>query len=124
VAAFATATCDTVSGEIGQAYGKRHLLITRFRRVRPGTPGAVSLAGTLGGWLAAALVSATALGVGLVDSRGALAACGGAMVGATFESWLDAVTAKRMPLSNELVNLANTVVGALVALALYRLLRP
>lgn len=119
VAAFATATCDTVSSEIGQAYGRRHVLITTFRRVRPGTDGAISLEGTLGGWAGAAIVAAAAMGVGLVDSRGSVAVLLGAVAGATFESWLDAVGADRLRLNNEVVNLANTVVGALVALAIY-----
>ena len=53
-ASVATAAADTCSSEIGKAYGRRTFLITTFRPVPPGTEGAVSLEGTLGGLLGAA----------------------------------------------------------------------
>ena len=56
VAALATASFDTVSSEVGKAYGRVTVLITSLRRVPPGTEGAVSLEGTLAGLLASALV--------------------------------------------------------------------
>lgn len=56
-AAFATAACDTVSSEIGKAYGKRTYLVTTMSRVRPGREGGVSLAGTLSGAGAALLAA-------------------------------------------------------------------
>jgi uncharacterized protein (TIGR00297 family) len=49
-AAVATAAADTCSSEVGKAYGRRTFLITTFRPVPPGTEGAVSLEGTLGGF--------------------------------------------------------------------------
>ena len=48
-ASVATAAADTCSSEIGKAYGRRTFLITTLRPVPPGTEGAVSLEGTLGG---------------------------------------------------------------------------
>ena len=48
-ASFATAAFDTASSEVGQAFGRHHVLVTSFRRVPPGTEGAVSIEGTLGG---------------------------------------------------------------------------
>jgi uncharacterized protein (TIGR00297 family) len=122
VAAFATATCDTVSSEIGQAYGRRHYLITTFRRVRPGTDGAVSLEGTLSGWIGAAVVAVVAREIGLIDLPAVAAVVIGAVAGATFESYLDALSRGRLRLDNELVNFLNTLVGALVGAALYAVL--
>lgn len=122
VAAFATATCDTVSSEIGQAYGRRHYLITTFRRVRPGTDGAISLEGTVSGWIGAALLAVVARGVGLIDLPGLLAVVAGAVGGATFESYLDALSRGRLRLDNELVNFLNTLVGALIGAGLYAVL--
>ncbi len=49
LAALAEATADTVSSEIGQAFGGHPLLLTTLRRVEPGTDGAVSLMGTAAG---------------------------------------------------------------------------
>jgi uncharacterized protein (TIGR00297 family) len=122
VAAFATATCDTVSSEIGQAYGRRHYLITTLRGVRPGTDGAVSVEGTVSGWLGAALVALPAWGVGLIDPPGLVAVVVGAVAGTTFESYLDAWGRGRLRLDNELVNFLNTLVGGMAGAGLYALL--
>ncbi len=59
-AAVATAAADTTSSEVGKAYGRRTILITTFRPVPPGTEGAVSLEGTLGG-LGGAMIGAPGL---------------------------------------------------------------
>ena len=121
VAAFATATCDTVASEIGQAYGRRHYRVTTLEPVRPGTEGAVSLAGTLAGIVAAAWIAALALAVELASVRGAGIVVVAAFVGTTFESWLGATLARRGRVHNELMNFANTVAGALVAIVLWSL---
>ena len=47
-----------LSSEVGKAYGRRTFLITSLRPVPPGTEGAVSLEGTLGGLLGGLLVAA------------------------------------------------------------------
>ena len=49
VAALVTSASDTVASEVGKAWGRTTWLVTGFRRVTPGTSGAVSLEGTLGG---------------------------------------------------------------------------
>jgi uncharacterized protein (TIGR00297 family) len=51
-------TMDTVSSEIGKAVGGKTISLMNFRLVPPGTAGAVSLAGTLWGLAAAALLAA------------------------------------------------------------------
>ena len=118
VAAFATATCDTASSEIGQAYGRRHVLATRWRIVEPGTEGAVSLIGTLGGLVGAILVSAVAAAIGLIPWAAAPPVVIGAFVGTAFESLIGSTAAGRR-LSNEALNLTNTLVGAGVACVVY-----
>src|SRR5262249_18473437 len=45
-AALAAAGSDTVASEIGKAWGRATLLVTTASRVKPGTPGAMSLEGT------------------------------------------------------------------------------
>ncbi|KAG5597534.1 hypothetical protein H5410_038766 [Solanum commersonii] len=57
VASFCTKLSDTVSSEIGKAYGKTTYLVTTFKVVPRGTEGAVSAEGTLAGLLASVLLA-------------------------------------------------------------------
>jgi len=118
IAAFATAACDTVSSEIGQAYGRRHFLITNFRRVPAGTDGAVSVEGTIAGVLGAAVLAIVAWVTGWIGPAGATIVVVAAFVGATLESYLGATVEGVKQIDNELVNFTNTIVGGLVAVAL------
>jgi uncharacterized protein (TIGR00297 family) len=122
VAAFATALADTTGSEIGQAYGRTPYLITTFRRVPPGTDGAVSLEGTLAGILASAVLAGIASGVGLVTPGGAALVVLAAFAGTTFESYLGAMARGGPPADNEVVNFLNTLAGGLVGLGLLALL--
>jgi len=71
VAAFATAAADTVSSEIGQAFGRTAYLVTSFKRVPAGTEGAVSLEGTLAGFGASTVPAAFAAAASLITWPGA-----------------------------------------------------
>ncbi len=62
LAALAEAAADTVSSEIGQVLGGRPRMITTLRAVDPGRDGAMSLAGTLAGVVAAAVVAGAGTG--------------------------------------------------------------
>ena len=123
VAAFATAACDTVSSEIGQAYGRRHVMVTNFRRVPAGTEGAVSLEGTLAGIVAAAILALLARATGLIGAIEVPVVVVAAFAGATAESYVSAAAGKLREVDNEVVNFANTVAGASVACALLALVR-
>jgi len=118
VAAFATATCDTASSEVGQAYGRRHVLATRWRVVDAGTEGAVSLIGTLGGLVSATLVSVVAAAIELIPWVAAPAVVIGAFAGTAVESLIGSTAAGRR-LSNEVLNVTNTAVGASIACLVY-----
>jgi uncharacterized protein (TIGR00297 family) len=117
-AAFATAAGDTVSSEIGQAFGRTHVLITSLRRVPPGTDGAVSLEGTVAGFGASLAVGALGAAVGLYGPAGVVIVAVAGLAGNLLESWAGAAFAGVRQLDNELVNFANTVAGGLIALAL------
>lgn len=81
LAALVEATADTVSSEIGQAFGGEPRLILTLRRVAPGTDGAITLIGTIGGVASAffvAIVGAWALHLGI---RAATAALLGGLAG-------------------------------------------
>lgn len=121
--AFATALSDTSSSEIGQAYGKTTVLLTGFRRVPPGTEGAVSLEGTAAGVVASLIIALIAMAVGVVAGwAGVLAVVIAAFIGNTLESLIGS-TIERLPfVTNEVTNFLNTVIGAAAAIGLYALL--
>jgi len=120
VGAFATAVSDTASSEIGQAYGKTTILLTSFKRVPPGTEGAVSLEGTLAGIAASLLLGIIALASGVIFGfTGLLAIVLAAFIGNTLESVIGS-TIEQLPfITNEVTNFLNTVIGALAAIGLY-----
>ncbi len=121
-ASVATAAADTCSSEIGKAYGRRTFLITTLRPVPPGTEGAVSLEGTLGGLLGALAVGAVGVATGLLGWPSALLVASAGLVGSLAESVLGTVAERRGWMGNDLLNAANTAIGALVAVAMLRLL--
>jgi uncharacterized protein (TIGR00297 family) len=121
-ASVATAAADTCASEIGKAYGRRTFLITTLRPVPPGTEGAVSLEGTLGGLLGALLVGAVGVVTGLFGWPSALLVAAAGLVGSLAESVLGTVAERRGFMGNDLLNAANTVIGALAAVAMLRLL--
>lgn len=121
VAAFATATADTLGSEIGQAYGRRTFLITTFKPVPRGTDGAVSLEGTLAGIAGSFVLAIVAYSMHSIDWLGVLVVVVAAFVGTTVESYVGAVFERAKQINNEAQNLLNTMVGGLVALALMQL---
>ncbi len=121
VAAFATALFDTTATEFGQAFGRRHVLVTTWQAVPEGTPGGVSMVGTMAGVLGATLLAGVGWAMGLVASTAVLAVIFGAFCGSTLDSFLGAITGKGSRSDRHLRNLANTVVGAGVAWGLVAL---
>ena len=118
LAALCEATADTVSSEIGQAFGGRPVMLTTFRRVEAGTDGAVTVLGTVAGILGAAAVAA----VGMWAMRMSLAAAAigfaGGVAGLFFDSVLGATVERKGWLGNDLVNFSSTVFAVVVALGL------
>jgi uncharacterized protein (TIGR00297 family) len=117
VAALTSGASDTVASEIGKAWGRRTFLVTRLTRVRPGTPGAVSLEGTAAGVVAALGLAALALALGLVHGNAVWFVVIGATAGAFVESGLAATLEGPGIVNNDMLNFVNTAVAALVALA-------
>jgi uncharacterized protein (TIGR00297 family) len=122
LAVLAEAAADTVSSELGEAFGGRPRLLTTLRRVTPGEDGGITLVGTIAGNVAALLVGAAAAGLQLVHWREALiASCAGA-IGMFFDSLLGATVERSGWLSNNAVNFTSTLFAAGVAYALLRYL--
>jgi uncharacterized protein (TIGR00297 family) len=120
LAALSEATADTVSSEIGQAFGGDPVLIAGLHRVAPGTDGAVTPLGSCAGIAAGALV-AIAGGWAMHLSRGAmLTALGAGICGLFFDSLLGATVERRGWLGNDLVNFASTLFAAMLAAVVYR----
>lgn len=122
VASLCSKLADTVSSEIGKAYGKTTYLVTTFQKVPRGTEGAVSLEGSLAGVVAALGLAAVALAVGQVDLSGACITVLAATLANLFESWLGAVEQGQLPwLTNDLVNMIQISLAALIAMGLTQL---
>ncbi|MGL5033200.1 MAG: TIGR00297 family protein [Microcystaceae cyanobacterium] len=119
VASFSTKLSDTIASEIGKAYGKSTFLITSFQPVPRGTEGAVSLEGTIAGVFGSLIIALLAWGLGLINLAG-VAECGiAAFVATNLESVIGATLQHRFVwLTNELVNVINTAIGASGAIAL------
>nr|WKR37741.1 vitamin E 6-1 [Plukenetia volubilis] len=118
VASFCTKLGDTVSSEIGKAYGKITYLVTTFKVVPRGTEGAVSVEGTLAGLLASILLASIGCILGEIRPPEAvicviasqIANFGESLIGATFQEkegfqWLN----------NDAVNVLNISIGSVLA---------
>ena len=122
LAALAEATADTVSSEIGQAFGRRTYLLTTLRRVHRGTDGGVSLLGTAGGLVAAVavvLVGGWSLRLPGYMEAIALAA---ALLGFVADSLFGATIERKGWIGNDLVNFISTIIAAFSTLVLAHLL--
>lgn len=119
VASISTKLADTCASEVGKAYGKRTFLITTLQPVARGTEGAVSLEGTLAGLLGAVALAAVGWAVGLITLPDVGICVAAAFVATNLESVIGAtLQAKFEWLTNEVVNVLNTLIGAIVAVAL------
>lgn len=123
VASFSTKLADTCASEIGKAYGKRTFLITTIKPVPRGTEGAVSLEGTIAGIVASIAIAVIGWAVGMIPLVGIPICIVAAFVATNLESVIGATLQNKFEwLTNELVNIVNTLIGAVVAAAIALLL--
>lgn len=117
VASFSTKLSDTCASEVGKAYGKSTFLITTLQPVARGTEGAISLEGTLAGVVASIAIALVGWGVGLIDALGIAWCILAAFIATNLESVIGAtLQSKYTWLTNELVNILNTLIGAIAAM--------
>jgi uncharacterized protein (TIGR00297 family) len=113
---FAAALADTFGTELGSLYGRRPFLVSRGKRVVPGTRGAISFAGLAGGVLGAGLIGGVGAASGLYPVRflGLVVLAG--ILGSVVESVLIDLSARGgISVDHEFCNAFNTFVGAAAA---------
>jgi uncharacterized protein (TIGR00297 family) len=119
VASFATKLADTTASEVGKAYGKSTFLITTLQPVPRGTEGAVSLEGTLAGIMGGLTICIVAYVLNLITLPGIGICTIAAFVATNLESVIGATLQHKFDwLTNELVNVINTIIGAIVAISI------
>ncbi|MBN1398058.1 MAG: DUF92 domain-containing protein [Bacteroidetes bacterium] len=141
---IAAATADTWGTEIGVWFRGRTILLPGFKKVDPGTNGGISLAGFIGGTVGAFVISASAYtwdasvrAILIVTTSGIAGSLIDSYLGATVQSiYLCPECNKRTErryhcnsntsfvkgirwITNDLVNLACVLTGALVSFVLY-----
>lgn len=133
IASLATAAADTTASEVGQLAGRRAFLPLTFRRVSPGTEGAISVEGTLAGLVAG-------LGVAVAGSfsfqmmsgwdvqrvwTAAALITAAAFLGSYIESVAGSWNRERAePVPNGVLNFFNTAAGAILFYWLARWMWP
>jgi len=124
LAALAEAAADTASSEIGQVLGGKPRMITTLRKSEPGTDGGITVAGTLGGVIAAALVAAAGTWALSGDRTMLILSCAGGVFGLLFDSLLGATLERFGWLNNDAVNFLSTASAAVFAIVVLATLRP
>ncbi|CAI0441039.1 unnamed protein product [Linum tenue] len=125
VASFCTKLNDTVSSEIGKAYGKTTYLVTTFKVVPRGTEGAVSLEGTLAGFLASIVLASIGCLMGQINGAEALICVVASQIANFGESIIGAVFQEKEGyqwLNNDVVNVINISFGSILAVLMQQAL--
>lgn len=112
VGAFATASMDTAGSELGPLYGRRTISLKTGAIVPPGTPGGVSLEGTLGGLGAATVLALLAWALGLLEGPSQVM---WVLLGATLGNLYEGMVGARGLLPHTWLNATNTLVGGMAA---------
>lgn len=119
VASFSTKLADTCASEVGKVYGQRTFLITTLQPVPRGTEGAVSLEGTLAGIVGSGAIALVGWAVGLINLSGIFLCMIAAFIATNLESVIGATLQSRYSwLTNEIVNIINTTIGAIAVIVL------
>jgi uncharacterized protein (TIGR00297 family) len=117
IASISTALSDTLSSEIGTAFGKKPVLITNFKKVKVGAHGGITREGTIAGLFGTLLIGSIAGLMGLMPLHSAILTsviCGS--FGFIFDSILGATIQSKGYVNNSQVNLLATAVGGLLAI--------
>ncbi|PRQ30894.1 hypothetical protein RchiOBHm_Chr5g0029561 [Rosa chinensis] len=125
VASFCTKLSDTVSSEVGKAYGKTTYLVTTLKVVPRGTEGAVSLEGTLAGLLASVLLAFVGCLMGQINGPEAIICVIASQIANVGESIIGAALQDKEGfrwLNNDAVNVINISMGSIFAVLMQQAL--
>ncbi|KAI3708246.1 hypothetical protein L2E82_37411 [Cichorium intybus] len=123
VASFCTKLSDTVSSEIGKAYGKTTYLVTNFKIVPRGTEGAVSVEGTVAGVLASIVLAFVGCIMGEIKVAEAVVCVLASQIANVGESVIGAVLQDKKGyewLNNDVVNVINISLGSILAILMHQ----
>jgi uncharacterized protein (TIGR00297 family) len=115
VASYAAATADTLSSEIGQWKGKIAYSLISFKKVPPGTEGAISLQGSLAGIIGAIIIGLMAYYINLINLFGILIITIAAIISNIFESYMGIFFESKGLADKESINFLNTLSAAVIA---------
>jgi uncharacterized protein (TIGR00297 family) len=115
--ALAAALADTLGTEVGTLFGRSPRSPLTFARLAPGTPGAISRAGTTASFAGACAIALAAWLFGWAPCGVVLAVLAGGFLGAMAESFLaDLGRRFGFRIDHEFANALNTFAGGMIAL--------
>ncbi|KAF7836617.1 protein VTE6, chloroplastic [Senna tora] len=126
VASFCTKLSDTVSSEIGKAYGKTTYLVTTFKVVPRGTEGAVSAEGTFAGIAASSVLASFGCLLGKINTPEAVICVLASQIANLGESIIGAALQAKKGfqwLNNDVVNVINISMGSIIAILMQQALQ-
>ncbi|KAH6795609.1 hypothetical protein C2S51_036595 [Perilla frutescens var. frutescens] len=127
VASFCTKLNDTVSSEIGKAYGKTTYLVTTFKIVPRGTEGGISIEGTFAGVLASIFLASVGFLMGEINLPEGIICVIASQVANIGESIIGAALQEKEGfrwLNNDVANIINISLGSILAVLMQQLVLP
>ncbi len=122
VGSLSTAVGDTVSSEIGILSKEKPRLITNFKKVKPGTDGAVTLLGTIAGLCASFILSITAYFILFPNHNIILIGTLSGFFGNIIDSIIGALFERKGLCTNAGTNFIATLYGGVIAFWLGQIL--